>query len=584
MSIATELTLLANSKQAIKASINAKGGSVTDSTPFADYSTAIDNLPSGGSGNPLLTSIDVSDFTGTTFNDAKSYITDVTIPSGVTSIGQNAFYGCSSLTSITIPSGVTSIGQNAFYGCSSLTSITIPSGVTSIGESVFSRDFDIATACVDENNTKYYSPNDCDGIIDRTTNTLILATNGMTVPSTVTKVASGAINTTSMYIIKFLGTTPPNFSGGAVNNKVYGERAYAYVPEESVSAYQAAYNLPQYSYIDYERPAIIQNGETLLNSDIYSYSGIFTYDTSRTLSGDVKLTDYITRIQTSGGYPYTRNMKNITSFDFNENPSFTVLVNYQFENCTSLKTLVLSSYITKLNFHSLPENLEILTCRAVTPPTYDVRVDMPNLQAIYVPAESVDTYKAASGWSTYADRIQAIPEDVKPAFKFTSSVDSSKNITVNCEDMETAGTLTANDLGMSSQQIDEFRLAENTGSVEIGDCVKIYMAAACYTAKGISEVKLNEGLERIGDFAFGGMSALTEITIPSTVTNISYQAFYADRALEGITCFATTPPTLGSDVFGDTNNCPIYVPAESVDTYKTAWPQYADRIQAIPAE
>ena len=56
----------------------------------------------------------------------------------MTSIGDGAFSGCSSLTGIEIPSGVTSIGSGAFSGCSSLTSIEIPSGVTSIGGSVFS--------------------------------------------------------------------------------------------------------------------------------------------------------------------------------------------------------------------------------------------------------------------------------------------------------------------------------------------------------------------------------------------------------------------------------------------------------------
>ena len=59
------------------------------------------------------------------------------IPSSVTSIGDGAFKGCSSLTSITIPSSVTSIGNGAFEGCSSLTSITIPSSVTSIGIGAF---------------------------------------------------------------------------------------------------------------------------------------------------------------------------------------------------------------------------------------------------------------------------------------------------------------------------------------------------------------------------------------------------------------------------------------------------------------
>ena len=88
-----------------------------------------------------LTSIEipssVTSIGGYVFYDCSS-LTSIEIPNSVTSIGHGAFGRCSSLTSIEIPSSVTSIGDRAFYNCSSLTSIDIPSSVTSIGESAFS--------------------------------------------------------------------------------------------------------------------------------------------------------------------------------------------------------------------------------------------------------------------------------------------------------------------------------------------------------------------------------------------------------------------------------------------------------------
>ena len=55
----------------------------------------------------------------------------------MTSIEEEAFYGCESIKSITTPSKVKSIGEKAFFGCSNLVSVTIPNSVTSIGEGAF---------------------------------------------------------------------------------------------------------------------------------------------------------------------------------------------------------------------------------------------------------------------------------------------------------------------------------------------------------------------------------------------------------------------------------------------------------------
>ena len=65
-------------------------------------------------------------------------LSEIVIPSSVTSIGDSVFSFCDSLSEIVIPSSVTSIGDSAFSFCSSLSKIVIPSSVTSIGDSAFS--------------------------------------------------------------------------------------------------------------------------------------------------------------------------------------------------------------------------------------------------------------------------------------------------------------------------------------------------------------------------------------------------------------------------------------------------------------
>lgn len=104
----------------------------------------------------------------------------------------------------------------------------------------------------------------------------------------------------------------------------------------------------------------------------------------------------------------------------------------------------------------------------------------------------------------------------------------------------------------------------------------------------ISSVTMSNNVTAIGKEAFVSGLSITNITIPSGVTSIGEEAFRSCTGLTSITVLATTPPTLGNYAFNYTpiasGTGTIYVPAASVEAYKTApyWSTYKNRIQAIP--
>ena len=128
----------------------------------------------------------------TSFNELQYF-------TGLTSIGNSAFYGCIGLTSIVIPSSVTSIGNAAFYGCIGLTSIEIPNSVTSIGYQAFYNCSGLTSIVVAEDNTVYDSRDNCNALIETATNTLIAGCKNTVIPNSVTSIGNYAFrNCTSL--------------------------------------------------------------------------------------------------------------------------------------------------------------------------------------------------------------------------------------------------------------------------------------------------------------------------------------------------------------------------------------------------
>src|SRR5574344_739266 len=104
MSIQTELTRITNAKNAIVSAIEGKGVTVPDGTLLDGMAALIESIQTGGG----VTEPYVEE----TYNSSGD-LTAVVLH-GHSKIRNNAFYSCSSLTSITIPDGVTRIGNNAF--------------------------------------------------------------------------------------------------------------------------------------------------------------------------------------------------------------------------------------------------------------------------------------------------------------------------------------------------------------------------------------------------------------------------------------------------------------------------------------
>ena len=130
-----------------------------------------------------------------------------------------------------------------------------------------------------------------------------------------------------------------------------------------------------------------------------------------------------------------------------------------------------------------------------------------------------------------------------------------------------------------------FSGASNLNSVTIDYASNATLGSYQFPSLPITSLTIGSNPTKISGRMFSNCTKLTTLVIPSNISYIGTSAFYNCSGLTSITVHSVTPPTLDSrDSFDSTNNCPIYVPSESVDAYKAAssWVNYKSRIKAIP--
>ena len=234
----------------------------------------------------------------------------------------------------------------------------------------------------------------------------------------------------------------------------------------------------------------------------------------------------------------------ITEVDMQSDPELknvTIIANEAFRN-RSLKSIVLPNHLTKIGYNAFANN----QLTSVNIPNSVTNIS--NLAFAYNQLTSVNIPNSVTsiGQSTFA-------------YNQLTSVNIPNSVT-------SIGDLTFH--------------KNNLTSVTIPNSVTS-IGTQAFAYNQLTSVTIPNSVTSIGNFAFSN-NKLTSVTIPNSVTSISYYAF-SNNNLTSVTIHAVNPPTAARGIFEYNSSLKIYVPAQSVNAYKTAerWKDYADKIFPI---
>ena len=417
-----------------------------------------------------------------------SYSGDVVIPESIVynnttyyviSIGYDAFERCAGLTSVIIPNSVTSIGSGAFYGCTGLTSVIIPNSVTSIGSAAFFDCSRLTSVVVDKNNGTYDSRNNCNAIIETSTNRLIVGSNNTIIPNSVTAISDCAFYNRS----GLTSATIPNSVTSIGDNAFYGCSGLTSV--------------------------IIPNSVTSIGDcAFFGCSGL----TSVSIPNSVTSIGYIAFACCSG----------LTSVTIPN--SVTSIGNHAFANCSGLTSVSIPNSITSIGKNAF------FRCSSLT------SVIIPNSvlsigEGAFSLCTGLTSVTIGNSVSTIGDSAFDCCKELTSIVIPSSVTSIGRGVFADCEKLVhivvASDNMTYDSRGdcnaiIASSQNELISACNNT--IIPNSVTSIGESAFTYCTK-LTSILIPNSVVKIGGYAFGGCNGLTSIIIPNSVTSIGKYAF-----------------------------------------------------------
>ncbi len=525
----------------------------------------------------------------TTFNIPASLTVNGTTLA-VTQIARESFssYTCPNLQSISIPASVTDIESGAFYGCQALRSITVASG-----------------------NPVYDSREGCNAIIETATNTLqygypsttipqtvtsIAASafagygnslTSITIPSSVTRIGYSAFYKTKLNSIYVKAKLPPTLDGSVFDEDVYSN-ATLKVP--TPEAYREAAGWQDFAHI--EMGATVTSGDFVFTLDddtreaeLTQYKGTAANVVIPSTINDGGISYSVTSI---GKLAFMDNYQSNTTMQQVTIPSTVTTIGEQaFASCSALTTVTIPASVTSIGL------TPFFSCRSLTSLTvasgntkYDSRE---GCNAIIETA--TNTLVAGIATSTIPSTVTAIGDYAFYMMPIASIVIPGSVKTIGQAAFIYCSYLTSVTLSEGLETIGQnaFDGCEALESINIPSTTTSISTA--FSGTGLTSVVIPISISSLDDYAFDRCSDLTSITLSGSMTSIGTGAFRYCEKLRTIDVLTPTPPTMGTDVFGqkDGDEFGIYggavvrVPEGSIPTYQAApvW-EYFSHFDILP--